>query len=92
MARVFVHFDGDDLLRELERQGFRPDRDLTPARRAELEARFARKLAGSALWDVLGDLAGAAALEAGLGPAAEPPESGGALNLWPGDVAARDTF
>ena len=90
MVRVFVHVDGDDLLRELERQGFHPLDDLTLARHRELETLFAQKLAGSALQDVLGDLAGDAALEAGLSAPAE--SAGGTLNLAPGDVAARDAF
>jgi hypothetical protein len=92
MARVFIHLDSDDLLHELERQGLSPLESLTLAQHRRLEDLFAQALAGSAIREVVGDVAREAARQAGLCPDEDGrPEigTGAALNLWPGDVAAR---
>jgi len=95
MARVFIHFDGDDLLREPARQGFRPADILTPTGLRLLEERFAQAVAGSPMGEVARDLARDAARQAGLCAGQDGDPDGGtgaALNRWPGGGAARDAF
>jgi hypothetical protein len=89
MTRVFIRFDDDDLLHELERQGFPPVERMTLDQHRRLETLFAEKLAGSTVWEIIGDLAGDAALQVGLTADDASAEPDAPL---PGDVAGRDTL